>query len=72
MIATQSFHSEKMFFQVLDNKGKNFLELLDDEFNLLGPLTIKGGPWLQHFGHSNILCTRATRAIINHAPIGEY
>ena len=22
--------------------------------------------------HSNLLCTRATRAITNHAPIGEY
>jgi len=34
--------------------------------------TPKGRPWLKYFGHSNLLCTRATRAIVNHAPIGEY
>ena len=28
--------------------------------------------WLKYFGHSNLLCTRATRAIINYAPIGKY
>jgi len=61
-----------MFFQVSDNKGKNFLELLNNESNLLKLLTIKDGSWLQHFGHLNMLCARATRAIINHAPIGEY
>ena len=61
-----------MSFQALDNKGKNFLELLDDESNPLKSLTIKDGPWLQYFGHSNTLCTRATRAIVNHVPIGEY
>ena len=32
----------------------------------------KGGPWIKHFGHSNLLCARAARAILNHAPIGEY
>ena len=38
----------------------------------LEPLHIKGGPQLQNFSHSNSLCTRATKAIINHALIGEY
>ena len=63
---------QRISFQVLDNKGKNFLKLLNNEFNPLKPLTIKGSPWLQYFGHLNILCARATKAIINHAPIGEY
>ena len=62
----------KMTFQASDRKGKNFLELLDDDFNPIEPHYKKGGPWLQAFGHSNSLCARAVRAITNHAPIGEY
>jgi len=61
-----------MSFQAADLKGKNFLELLDNNLNPIELLTIKGGPWLQQFGHSNSLCARATRAIVNHTPIGEY
>jgi len=34
----------KMFFQVADLKGKNFLELLDTDLNPIKPLTIKGSP----------------------------
>jgi len=34
--------------------------------------TTKEGPWLKCFGHSNLLCARALRAIVNHAPIGDY
>ena len=62
----------KMTFQASDGKGKHFLDLLDDNFNTIEPAYTKGGPWLQIFGHSNSLCARATRAITNHAPIGEY
>ena len=62
----------KMTFQASDLKGKKFLEFLDDDSKPLEPSTIKGGPWLQYFGQSNCLCARATRAIVNHAPIGEY
>ena len=61
-----------MSFQVFDLKGRNFLKLLDEDFNPLELLNIKGSLWLQYFGHSNSLCTRATRAIVNYAPIGEY
>ena len=32
----------------------------------------KDRTWLKYFGHSNFLCVRATKAIINHAPIREY
>ena len=62
----------KMTFQASDGKGKNFLELLDDDLNVIEPSYTKGGLWLQLVGHSNLLCARATRAITNHAPIGEY
>jgi len=61
-----------MSFQVSNLKGRNFLELLDSDQNPVELSTINGGPWLQHFGHSNLLCTRATRAIINHTSTGEY
>ena len=62
----------KMTFQASDGKGKHFLDLLDDNFNTIEPVYTKGGPWLQVFSHSNLLCARAMRAITNHAPIGEY
>ena len=62
----------KMCFQALDSEGNNFLDLVDNDFNTIEPSYIKGGPWLQAFGHSNSLCARATEAITNHAPIGEY
>jgi len=62
----------KMTFQASEGKEKHFLDLVDDDFNIIEPAYTKGGPWLQVIGHSNSLCARATRAITNHAPIGEY
>ena len=62
----------KMMFQASDLKGRNFLDLVNSDNNVLEPTYSKGGTWLQYFGHSNMLCARATRAITNHAPIGEY
>ena len=62
----------KMQFQASDSKENNFLDLLDNDFNSIEPSYIRGGPWLQAFGYSNSLCTHATRAITNHAPIGKY
>ena len=61
-----------MSFQVADLKGKNFLELLDNDLNPIKPSTIKGGLQLQQFGYSNSLCAKATKAIVNHTPISEY
>ena len=61
-----------MSFQVSDLKGRNFLDLLNDNFNPLKLSNIKGNLWLQHFSHSNSLCARATKAIINHTSIGKY
>jgi len=62
----------KMTFQVSNFKGKQFLNLLDSDDNIIEPLYIKDGSWLKFFGHSNSLCARASRVITNHAPIGEY
>ena len=62
----------KMSFQVLYNKGQNFLELLDDNLKLIEPSVSKDGLWLKYFSYSNLLCTKATRVIVNHAPIDEY
>ena len=64
--------SRWVVIQASDGKGRHFLDLVDDNFNAIEPSYTKGGPWLQSFGHSNTLCARATRAITNHAPIGEY
>jgi len=61
-----------MTFQASDLKGHHFLELCDEDNIPLEPLYSKGGTWLKYFGHSNSLCARATRAIVNHTPIGEY
>jgi len=62
----------KMMFQASDLKGNQFPDLMDGDNKPLEPSYIKGGPWLQNFGHSNLLCARATRAITNHALTGEY
>ena len=62
----------KMMFQTLDFKGRNFLELLNNGLNPFELSALKGGSWLQYFSYSNPLYTRATRAIVNYAPIGEY
>ena len=62
----------RMTFQASDGKGRHFLDLVDEIFEFIEPSYTKGGPWLQSFGHSNSLCTQATRAITNHAPIGKY
>jgi len=62
----------KMSFQVLDAKGHNFLELLDKDSKPIKLYVSKGGPWLKVFGHSNSLCARATRVIVNHTSISEY
>ena len=61
-----------MTFQTLDRKERSFLNLVDDNYEDIELSYIKGGSWLQAFGYLNLLCTWATRAITNYAPIGEY
>ena len=65
-------NQQKMTFQALDGKDNHFLDLVDNNFNIIEPSYTKGGPWLQVFGHSNSLYAHAMRAITNHAPIKEY
>ena len=62
----------KMMLQLSDMRGRQFLNLVNSDNYPLEPSYIKGGPWLQHFGHSNSLYARASRAITNHTPTGEY
>jgi len=61
-----------MHFQVPNNKGHNFLKLLNDDSNLIKLSVSKDGPWLNCFGYYNLLWARATRVIVNHALIGGY
>jgi len=62
----------KMTFQASGSKGNQFLDLLDDNDNIIELSYVKRGPWLKLFGHSNSLCAHATRAITNYAPTGKY
>ena len=62
----------KMTFQASDLKEKQFLNLLDNNNNIIEPSYAKGGSWLKVFDHLNSLCVCASWAITNHAPIGEY
>jgi len=62
----------KMMFQASDLKGNQFLNLLDNDNNIIKPSYVKGGLWLKTFSHSNSLYVHATRAITNHAPISKY
>ena len=62
----------KITFQASNLKGNQFLDLLDNDNNIIEPSYVKGGSWLKTFGHSNSICACATRTITNHAPIGKY
>jgi len=59
-------------FQASNLKGNQFLDLVDDDNNIIEPTYVKERSWLKVFGHSNSLCACATRTITNHAPIGEF
>ena len=61
-----------MYFQASEYKGRNFLDLNNDDNQPICPMYSKGGAWLKHFGLSNLMCVCITRLIMNHAPIGEY
>jgi len=60
-----------MYFQASDYKGKQFLDLEDNDKTIASTYT-KGRAWLKHVGRSNSLTMRITRLITNHAPISEY
>jgi len=54
------------------SQGHHFLPLKGGIKNLLQPSYAKGGGWLPFIGELVTLCARATQAILNHAPIGEF
>ena len=54
-----------------DFKRKEFSGVTWQQSQPIELLATRDGPWLQQFSHSNLLCARTTRAIINYAPIGE-
>ena len=62
----------QMIFQASYYKEKKSLDLIDIDDLPAKPTYSKGGTWFKLIGHSNMLCARVTRAITNHAPIGEY
>jgi hypothetical protein len=80
--ATLNFCREKSSAQNLDcwdnmfndpkYRGSNFLHLWGKEGKMPQPSSYKGGKWLQAFGSDVRLCARASRAILDHAPIGAY
>jgi len=53
-------------------QGHHFLTLRGKNHKPLQPSYSKDGSWLTHIGQLVTLCARATRAILNHASIGEY
>ena len=59
-------------FYMMKLKGRQFLNLMDNNFENIVPTYIKGGLQLNYLGLSNILCTRAMRAITNHTLISKY
>jgi len=62
----------KMTFQAPDLKGWQFLDLVDNDDNLIEPSYSNRRSWLKFIGYSNLLYARVMRAIINYAPIEEY
>ena len=61
-----------MTFQASDDKECLFLGLVDDKNNPLKLSYAKGRIWLRHFSHSNLLCARALRAIVNYVLTGKH
>ena len=61
-----------MYFQALEYKGRNFLNLNDDNNQSIHPIYSKDSAWLKYFSFSNSICTYITRLIMNHTPISKY
>ena len=61
-----------MSFQLSDFKRKEFSGVTWQWSQPIELLATRDGLWLQQFSHSNLLCARTTRAIVNYASIGKY
>ncbi|KAJ3500911.1 hypothetical protein NMY22_g19103 [Coprinellus aureogranulatus] len=55
-----------------DYRGHQFLVLHDPKGKPLPPAYANGGAYLRHVSGDPKMCARFCRAILNHAPIGEY
>jgi len=47
-------------FKLSNLKGRNFLQLLNNNLSEIEPAYTKEGSWLKYFGFSNSLCAQAT------------
>jgi len=61
-----------MYFQALKYKGRNFLDLNNNNNQHIYPTYAKDGAWLKYFSLSNMMCIYITRLITNYTSIGEY
>ncbi|RXW14339.1 hypothetical protein EST38_g11512 [Candolleomyces aberdarensis] len=59
-------------FQSVDYRGSQFLGMNETKGTAIAPTYANGGSWMKSVGEDTKLCTRMCRAILNHAPIGEY
>ena len=64
------FLAARKWFSRHQMTKRHFMELLDDNLKLVKPSN--SGLWLKLFDHSNLLCTKATRVIVNYASICEH
>ena len=62
----------KIMFQASNLKGNQFLDLLNNNNNIIKLSYAKRGLWFKAIGHLNSLYVQATRAITKHAPAGKY
>ena len=66
-----SLHDEELTLKPIVH-AVTTLWIWESNHNTIKPLYSKRGSWLKFFEHSNLLCVRALRSIISHAPIEEY
>ena len=59
-------------FQASNYKGRQFLDLNDDDNQFIHLTYFKDRAWLKYLVLSNLLCAYITRLITNHALIGKY
>ena len=61
-----------MYFQALEYKERNFLNLNNNNNQPIHPIYSKDGIWQKYFSFSNSIYIYITRLIINHTPISKY
>ncbi|KXN91866.1 hypothetical protein AN958_11546 [Leucoagaricus sp. SymC.cos] len=58
-------------FACSSSSGRDFLHLTDERGKRMTPTYLSGGTWLKHL-HDSLFCAHVCRAVLNHAPIGEF